>query len=331
MEWYCFHIMYFLPNSIQSCHKFCYKFHVVNSLRQWGGRVERMAGFGLLSLEVLVPRQFARMCRSIKVEWSAKEDSVSVIALHNCRKSHSQIFKLLKPFKISWMFVYWVIIRYKELWGLKTGLCQDALEVWGLKLLSKRWGSWFTEICSPEIEDHVLRAEHINPIDVTPYHRQSTHERLLVFGGTPPYSHFEEDPTDKSRAAPPVACQERAWTHTLHGQENLHHRGAVQPPEWQDLCSNVPWGERKGPRVQRGHHPSYFMVWWECPIRGWHLFIFVRKEWKLVPKRIKRTCYKELWNLLTQPSSMVRNVSSSRIQLLSTRPRRLRSGCRGNF
>jgi hypothetical protein len=35
-----------------------------------------------------------------------------------------------------------------------------------------------------------------------------------------------------------------------------------------------------------GHHPSYVMVWWGCPIREWHLFIFVRKVWKLVPKDV---------------------------------------------
>jgi hypothetical protein len=52
-----------------------------------------------------------------------------------------------------------------------------------------------------------------------------------------------------------------------------------------------------------------------------------RKVWKLVPECISRTGYKELWNLLTQLSSMVRNGSSSRTQLLPTRPRRLRSGC----
>ena len=168
--------------------------------------------------------------------WSVKEDNVAVIALHNCRKSHSQILKLLKPFKISWMFVCRVIIRYKELWGLKTGLCQDTLEVWGLKLLSKQWGSRFTEIRSPEIEDHVLRAEHIDLIDVTPHQGRSTHERLPVFEGTLPYSFYEEDPTDKSRVAFPVVCQERAWTYTVHRRENLHHWGVVQPPEWQDLC-----------------------------------------------------------------------------------------------
>jgi hypothetical protein len=68
-----------------------------------------------------------------------------------------------------------------------------------------------------------------------------------------------------------------------------------------------------------------------CPIRGWHLFIFVRKVWKLVLACIKRMYYKELWNLVTQLSSMVRNGSSSRTQLLPTRPRRLISGCGGTF
>ena len=48
-----------------------------------------------------------------------------------------------------------------------------------------------------------------------------------------------------------------------------------------------------------------------------------------MPKCIKRTCYKELWNSLTWPSSVVRNGSSSRTQLLSIRPGQLRSGCRG--
>jgi len=80
-----------------------------------------------------------------------------------------------------------------------------------------------------------------------------------------------------------------------------------------------------------GHYPSYVMVWWECPIRGWHLFIFARKVWQLVSDCIKRTCCKQLWNLLTWLSSMVRNGSSSRTQLLPTNPRRLRSDCGGKF
>jgi hypothetical protein len=60
-----------------------------------------MAVFGLLSLQVLVPRQFALVCHSVNMEWGVKESHVAVIALHNCGKSSSQIFKLLKPLKIS--------------------------------------------------------------------------------------------------------------------------------------------------------------------------------------------------------------------------------------
>ena len=75
--------------------------------------------FGLLSLQVLVPRQFACVCHSVKMEWSVKKNHVTVIALHNCRKSHYQIFKLLKPLTISWMFIYWAIKHYKELWRVE--------------------------------------------------------------------------------------------------------------------------------------------------------------------------------------------------------------------
>jgi len=53
------------------------------------------------------------------MEWGFKENRVAVIALHKCRKSDSQIFKLLKRLKMSRNFVYWAIKRYKELWGVE--------------------------------------------------------------------------------------------------------------------------------------------------------------------------------------------------------------------
>jgi len=42
-----------------------------------------MAVFELLSLQVLVPRQFARICHNINMEWGARDNHVAVIALHN--------------------------------------------------------------------------------------------------------------------------------------------------------------------------------------------------------------------------------------------------------
>ena len=56
-----------------------------------------MAVFGLMSLQVLVPRQFALVCHSVNMEWGVKELHVAVIVLHNCGKSYSRIIKHLKP------------------------------------------------------------------------------------------------------------------------------------------------------------------------------------------------------------------------------------------
>jgi len=64
-----------------------------------------MASIGLLSLHVLVPRQFAHVCHSVTMEWSVQKNHVAEIAIDSCRKSHSQIFKLLKTLKTSQMFV----------------------------------------------------------------------------------------------------------------------------------------------------------------------------------------------------------------------------------
>jgi hypothetical protein len=75
--------------------------------------------FGLLSLQVIVPRQFAHVSRSVNVEWCFKENRVAVIALHKYGKSDSQNFRLLKPWKLSRNFVYREIKRYKEFWGVE--------------------------------------------------------------------------------------------------------------------------------------------------------------------------------------------------------------------
>ena len=44
---------------------------------------------------------------------------MAVIAVYNRGKSYSQIFKLLKPLKISRMFIYRAIKPYEELWGVE--------------------------------------------------------------------------------------------------------------------------------------------------------------------------------------------------------------------
>jgi hypothetical protein len=65
-----------------------------------------MTVFGLLSLQVFLPKQFTRVCYSGNMEW----------CVHNCGKSHSQIFKPLKPLEISRVFISRAIKHYEELW-----------------------------------------------------------------------------------------------------------------------------------------------------------------------------------------------------------------------
>jgi transposase len=62
------------------------------------------------------------------MEWGFKENRVSVTALHKCGKVDTQIFKLLKPLKISRNFVYRAIKRYKELWGVEDGARSGRLK-----------------------------------------------------------------------------------------------------------------------------------------------------------------------------------------------------------
>ena len=65
------------------------------------------------------------------MEWGVKENHVAVTALHNCGKSHYQIFKLLKPLTVSQMFIYWAIKHYKELWRV-----HDRAQPGHLKIVS---------------------------------------------------------------------------------------------------------------------------------------------------------------------------------------------------
>jgi len=67
--------------------------------------------FGLLTFQLLVPRHFTHVDRIVNMKWRFKENRVPVIALHECGKLDSQIFKLLKPLKISRNFIYRAIKR----------------------------------------------------------------------------------------------------------------------------------------------------------------------------------------------------------------------------
>ena len=107
-----------------------------------------MAVFGLMSLQVLVPNQFACICHSVNMEWGVKEHHVAVIALHNCGKSHSRIFELLNHRNFRECSSIGQLNVISNAGGLHTWLGQDTSKVRGLMPLSEQCGSRFAEICS---------------------------------------------------------------------------------------------------------------------------------------------------------------------------------------
>jgi hypothetical protein len=76
------------------------------------------------------------------MELGVKENHVAVIALHNCGKSNSQIFKLLKPLKILRMFIYWVIKHYEELWRVEDRAQSGRLKTVRVEAAIKTVQAW---------------------------------------------------------------------------------------------------------------------------------------------------------------------------------------------
>ena len=196
---------------------------------------------------------------------------------------------------------------------MKTGVGQDASKVWGLKPLSKVYGSGFAEIRSGNRRSCSQSCTYW-PNQVVPHQGRSTHETAPPLKGTPPYSSFEGDPTDKSRASPPVARWERALKTSSSRTRYFSQSSSSVTTRTTRFILKSPL--RCILRVQGCHHASCVMVWWEGSHQGVIHLHFCKKGVKLVSECIKRTCYKELWNSLTWSSSVVRNGSSSRNQFL---------------
>ena len=283
--------------------------------------------FWTMSLQVLVRRQFARVCHSVNMEWDANENHVAVIALHNCGKFNCQIFELLKPLKISRLFICQAIKHHEELWRV-----EDRAQLGRLKSLRAQatiktlWDwirqnpLWKRKIMSRELNNQpnqcCASSETINPWECTSpqmdtsllllWRRSDGQEQSVSTSG------MLRTGTKTSSSRTRKSSPSRSSTNTRTTRFMLKH-----PVRWRKMF----WG----------HYPSHIMVWWEVSHQGVTHLHFYKKEVKLVSECVRRTCYKELWNILRWPTSVVKNGSSSRTQFLPKRPRQLRSGCGGTF
>jgi hypothetical protein len=138
-----------------------------------------------------------------------------------------------------------------------------------------------------ETEDHVPRPEHIDPINVASHQGRSTRDIALPPKGTHPYSSFEFDPTDKSRASP------RERKHPLHGREIFtteeqynHQNNKIYAQTSREVKENVP-------RVQGAITLLLHGLVGVVPSGVTHLHL-CRTGVKLVSGCIKKMCYKGL-------------------------------------
>jgi hypothetical protein len=138
--------------------------------------------------------------------------------------------------------------------------------------------------------DHVLRAEHIDPI-------KSCLIREIL--------HMRAHLCSKGHLLTP-ALEEIRWTRaerllqwlTENGHKNILFTRNFSPSR-SSITTRTTRFKLIRPlrcvlRVQVCHHLSYIVVWWEVSHQGVIHLHFCKKGVKLVSECIKRTCYKEL-------------------------------------
>ena len=84
------------------------------------------AVFGLLSLQVLVPRQFPRVCHSVNMECGVRGNHVAVVTLHNCGKFYYESSNSKSHLKFCKYSSIGQLNLMRNSGGLNTGLNQDA-------------------------------------------------------------------------------------------------------------------------------------------------------------------------------------------------------------
>ena len=308
--------------NLHSPAKFCPKFYVVRSWRQWDGRVQRLVIFVLLTLQVLVPRQFTHVSRSVNVDWGFRENRLAVIAL-------SQIFKLLKPLKILRNFVYRAIKRYKELRGVedraRSGRLKSVRAEAAIKTVRER------------IRQNPLRKQKIMSRELNISIQSSRASSGTIYEYTWERTSAQRDTSllllwrrsDGQEQSVSSSGTPRTGTKTSSSWTK-HFSPSKSSRTTRTKIFILKRPLRCTLRVQGCHHTSHFMVWWEVSHQVVTRLHFCKNGVKVVSQCIKRTCYKVLWNSLTWPSSVVRWVFQED-SALAQKPRRLRSDCGGTF
>jgi hypothetical protein len=105
------------------------------------------------------------------------------------------------------MFIYPVIKHYKELWRIEDRVQSGRLKSVRADASIKTVWVWICRnpLWKQKVMSRELNIPRIDPINVVPHLRRSTHESTLLLKVRHPYSCFEGNVMDKSKVSPPVA------------------------------------------------------------------------------------------------------------------------------
>lgn len=202
------------------------------------------------------------------MEWGIKENRVAVIALYKCNKQVNNIFKLLKPLNITKKFIYRTIKRYNDI-GLvddrpRSGRPRQTRTPAAIKAVAER------------IRRNPLRKQKImaREMKIPPRTMSRIIKQDLKLGA------YRRSTGQRLTAALRKIRATRAkvlWSrHAKGGYRNIlftdekiftveqkfnRQNDKIYAHSSQEASEKVP-------RVERGHHPAYVMVWWGVSYEG---------------------------------------------------------------
>lgn len=219
-----------------------------------------------------------------------KENRIAVIALHKCGKSASEILNLLKPLKITKRFIYRAIERFNETSGIddraRTGRPRTVRTVSAIKTVQERIRRnplRKPTILSRELEISTRSMSRLirDDLHMKAYRRSTAHIM-----------------TPRLKQIRLERCKRLLLWHAANGLENILFTDekiftveqVFNKQNDKVYATSSEEAKKTVPRVQRGHHPAFVMVWWGVSNKGVTTLHFCEKESKPVRRCIKPTC-----------------------------------------
>ena len=237
------------------------------------GGLIRMAVYRLVSLQVLC--QGSLLESDIASTWSGVSRKTTWLWLPFTTVKNT-VLKFSNP-QNNWKFCKCSSIGQLNIirnsGELKTGLGQDAGKVLGLKPLSKRYRSWFAEICSGnKIMSRELnisyQSSHASSGTIYTWECTATQKDttlLLLWKRSKRQEHSISCSGTPKTGTKTSSSRTRKSSLSRSNTATITTRFTLERPL------------RCIPRVQGGHHPSYFMVWYGVSHQGVTTLHFYKK------------------------------------------------------